>query len=116
VRIGGHWQAPSYRLDVKELLSNNKVLRRRPARRPSAVSKLLGDKADNEGEGVAVGCSYVQIFPAFRFIAMQSSPRAGSVRVAVGQGADAVGVGSEREGCLVGTKMVSLWFYQGADE
>ena len=39
VRIGGHWQAPSYKLDVKALLSNNKVLEGRPARRPSAVSR-----------------------------------------------------------------------------
>lgn len=49
VRIGGHWQAPSYRLDVKELLSNNKVLEekaRKEAKR--GLKKLLGDKADNE--------------------------------------------------------------------
>nr|WP_289710506.1 AsmA family protein [Aeromonas hydrophila] len=55
VRIGGHWQAPSYRLDVKELLSNNKLLEdkaRKEAER--GLKKLLGDKADNEGvKGVA---------------------------------------------------------------
>nr|WP_277605023.1 AsmA family protein [Aeromonas sp. MR16] len=55
VRIGGHWQAPSYRLDVKELLSNNKVLEdkaRKEAER--GLKKLLGDKADDEQvKGVA---------------------------------------------------------------
>ncbi|WP_439824012.1 AsmA family protein [Aeromonas caviae] len=55
VRIGGHWQAPSYKLDVKALLSNNKVLEdkaRKEAER--GLKKLLGDKADNEGvKGVA---------------------------------------------------------------
>ncbi|USV57088.1 AsmA family protein [Aeromonas encheleia] len=55
VRIGGHWQAPSYRLDVKELLSSNKVLEdkaRKEAER--GLKKLLGDKADDEQiKGVA---------------------------------------------------------------
>ncbi|MFQ2078267.1 AsmA family protein [Aeromonas veronii] len=55
VRIGGHWQAPSYQLDVKVLLSNNKLLEdkaRKEAER--GLKKLLGDKADNEAvKGVA---------------------------------------------------------------
>ncbi|PTT46855.1 AsmA family protein [Aeromonas sp. HMWF016] len=55
VRIGGHWQAPSYRLDVKALLSNNKLLEdkaRKEAER--GLKKLLGDKADNDAvKGVA---------------------------------------------------------------
>ncbi|MFM5128526.1 AsmA family protein [Aeromonas veronii] len=55
VRIGGHWQAPSYQLDVKTLLSNNKLLEdkaRKEAER--GLKKLLGDKADNEAvKGVA---------------------------------------------------------------
>lgn len=55
VRIGGHWQAPSYRLDVKALLSNNKLLEdkaRKEAER--GLKKLLGDKAENESvKGVA---------------------------------------------------------------
>ena len=55
VRIGGHWQAPSYQLDVKALLSNNKLLEdkaRKEAER--GLKKLLGDKADNEAvKGVA---------------------------------------------------------------
>nr|WP_307773078.1 AsmA family protein [Aeromonas caviae] len=55
VRIGGHWQAPSYRLDVKELLSNNKVLEEKARKEAErGLKKLLGDKADNEGvKGVA---------------------------------------------------------------
>ncbi|MEH8119262.1 AsmA family protein [Aeromonas allosaccharophila] len=55
VRIGGHWQAPSYQLDVKALLSNNKLLEdkaRKEAER--GLKKLLGDKADNDAvKGVA---------------------------------------------------------------
>ncbi|EKP0309701.1 AsmA family protein [Aeromonas veronii] len=55
VRIGGHWQDPSYQLDVKALLQNNKILEdkaRKEAER--GIKKLLGDKADNEGvKGVA---------------------------------------------------------------
>jgi len=55
VRIGGHWQAPSYQLDVKALLSNNKLLEdkaRKEAER--GLKKLLGDKTDNEAvKGVA---------------------------------------------------------------
>ncbi|WP_421301586.1 AsmA family protein [Aeromonas veronii] len=55
VRIGGHWQAPSYQLDVKGLLSNNKLLEdkaRKEAER--GLKKLLGDKADNDAvKGVA---------------------------------------------------------------
>ncbi|MGL6337130.1 AsmA family protein [Aeromonas jandaei] len=55
VRIGGHWQAPSYHLDVKALLSNNKLLEdkaRKEAER--GLKKLLGDKADNDAvKGVA---------------------------------------------------------------
>ncbi|EPX9366198.1 AsmA family protein [Aeromonas veronii] len=55
VRIGGHWQAPSYQLDVKALLSNNKLLEdkaRKEAER--GLKKLLGDKVDNEAvKGVA---------------------------------------------------------------
>ena len=55
VRIGGHWQAPSYQLDVKELLSNNKVLEEKARKEAErGLKKLLGDKADNEGvKGVA---------------------------------------------------------------
>ncbi|WP_323892609.1 AsmA family protein [Aeromonas caviae] len=50
VRIGGHWQAPSYKLDVKELLSNNKVLEEKARKEAErGLKKLLGDKADNEG-------------------------------------------------------------------
>ncbi len=55
MRIGGYWQAPSYQLDVKALLSNNKLLEdkaRKEAER--GLKKLLGDKADNEAvKGVA---------------------------------------------------------------
>ena len=55
VRIGGHWQAPSYRLDVKELLSNNKLLEEKARKEAErGLKKLLGDKADSEGvKGVA---------------------------------------------------------------
>ncbi|WP_324006842.1 AsmA family protein [Aeromonas hydrophila] len=55
VRIGGYWQAPSYRLDVKELLSNNKLLEEKARKEAErGLKKLLGDKADNEGvKGVA---------------------------------------------------------------
>lgn len=55
VRIGGHWQAPSYKLDVKELLSNNKVLEEKARKEAErGLKKLLGDKADDEGvKGVA---------------------------------------------------------------
>ncbi|HAU4909088.1 TPA: AsmA family protein, partial [Aeromonas hydrophila] len=55
VRIGGHWQAPSYRLDVKALLSNNKLLEEKARKEAErGLKKLLGDKADNEGvKGVA---------------------------------------------------------------
>ncbi|TNH78702.1 AsmA family protein [Aeromonas hydrophila] len=55
VRIGGHWQVPSYRLDVKELLSNNKLLEEKARKEAErGLKKLLGDKADNEGvKGVA---------------------------------------------------------------
>lgn len=50
VRIGGHWQVPSYRLDVKELLSNNKVLEEKARKEAErGLKKLLGDKADDEG-------------------------------------------------------------------
>mgnify|MGYP000399627210 CR=1 FL=1 len=55
VRIGGHWQAPSYKLDVKELLSNNKVLEEKARKEAErGLKKLLGDKADDEQiKGVA---------------------------------------------------------------
>ncbi|MDM5121589.1 AsmA family protein [Aeromonas rivipollensis] len=55
VRIGGHWQAPSYRLDVKALLSNNKVLEEKARKEAErGLKKLLGDKADDEQiKGVA---------------------------------------------------------------
>lgn len=55
VRIGGHWQAPSYRLDVKALLQNNKLLEEKARKEAErGLKKLLGDKADNEGvKGVA---------------------------------------------------------------
>lgn len=55
VRIGGHWLAPSYKLDVKALLSNNKLLEEKARKEAErGLKKLLGDKADNEGvKGVA---------------------------------------------------------------
>lgn len=55
VRIGGHWQAPSYRLDVKALLGNNKLLEEKARKEAErGLKKLLGDKADSEGvKGVA---------------------------------------------------------------
>lgn len=55
VRIGGQWQAPTYRLDVKALLSNNKILEEKARKEAErGLKKLLGDKADNEGvKGVA---------------------------------------------------------------
>ncbi|WP_279505782.1 AsmA family protein [Aeromonas veronii] len=55
VRIGGHWQAPSYQLDVKALLSNNKLLEEKARKEAErGLKKLLGDKADNEAvKGVA---------------------------------------------------------------
>lgn len=50
VRIGGHWQAPSYQLDVKALLSNNKMLEEKARKEAErGLKKLLGDKADDEG-------------------------------------------------------------------
>ncbi|MGL5178307.1 MAG: AsmA family protein [Aeromonas veronii] len=49
VRIGGHWQAPSYQLDVKALLSNNKLLEEKARKEAErGLKKLLGDKADND--------------------------------------------------------------------
>lgn len=55
VRIGGHWQAPSYKLDVKALLSNNKVLEEKARKEAErGLKKLLGDKGDDEQiKGVA---------------------------------------------------------------
>lgn len=55
VRIGGHWLAPSYQLDVKALLSNNKLLEEKARKEAErGLKKLLGDKADNEAiKGVA---------------------------------------------------------------
>ncbi|TNJ25898.1 AsmA family protein [Aeromonas sobria] len=55
VRIGGHWQAPSYQLDVKALLSNNKLLEEKASKEAErGLKKLLGDKADNAAiKGVA---------------------------------------------------------------
>ena len=55
VRIGGHWQAPSYQLDVKALLQNNKIWEEKARKEAErGIKKLLGDKADNEGvKGVA---------------------------------------------------------------
>lgn len=55
VRIGGHWQSPSYRLDVKELLGNNKVLEEKARKEAErGLKKLLGDKGDDEQiKGVA---------------------------------------------------------------
>lgn len=49
VNIGGTWQAPSYKLDVKALLTSNKVLEdkvRKEAER--GLQKLLGDKAGDD--------------------------------------------------------------------
>ncbi|PKQ71242.1 cell envelope biogenesis protein AsmA [Aeromonas sobria] len=55
VRIGGHWQEPSYQLDVKALLSNNKLLEEKARKEAErGLKKLLGDKADNDAvKGVA---------------------------------------------------------------
>ncbi|MEH8199280.1 AsmA family protein [Aeromonas allosaccharophila] len=55
VRIGGHWQAPSYQLDVKALLSNNKLLEEKARKEAErGLKKLLGDKAENDAvKGVA---------------------------------------------------------------
>lgn len=55
MRIGGQWQAPTYRLDVKALLNNNKILEEKARKEAErGLKKLLGDKADNEGvKGVA---------------------------------------------------------------
>ncbi len=55
VWIGGHWQAPSYQLDVKALLSNNKLLEEKARKEAErGLKKLLGDKADNDAvKGVA---------------------------------------------------------------
>ncbi|WP_051415810.1 AsmA family protein [Salinivibrio socompensis] len=49
VTVAGTWQAPSYQLDIKQLLSSNKVLEekaRKEAQR--GIKKLLGDKADDD--------------------------------------------------------------------
>ncbi|SIN93019.1 AsmA family protein [Salinivibrio sp. ES.052] len=49
VTVAGTWQAPSYKLDIKQLLSSNKVLEekaRKEAQR--GIKKLLGDKADDD--------------------------------------------------------------------
>ena len=123
VRIGGHWQAPSYRLDVKELLSNNKLLEdkaRKEAER--GLKKLLGDKADNEGvKGWPTSCSRAcSNSPSLsRYRHAEPAPCglcAFWLRLCKVWKFNAVCVGSKREGCLGRTKMVSLWFYRGADE
>ncbi|PJG59043.1 AsmA family protein [Aeromonas cavernicola] len=50
VRIGGHWLAPTYRLDVKSLLSSNVQLEQKARREAErGLNKLLGDKANHEG-------------------------------------------------------------------
>ncbi|NUY55562.1 AsmA family protein [Salinivibrio sp. EAGSL] len=49
VTVAGTWQSPSYQLDIKQLLSSNKVLEekaRKEAQR--GIKKLLGDKADDD--------------------------------------------------------------------
>ncbi|WP_102505602.1 AsmA family protein [Salinivibrio kushneri] len=49
VTVAGTWQSPSYKLDIKQLLSSNKALEekaRKEAQR--GLKKLLGDKADDD--------------------------------------------------------------------
>ncbi|TKF36016.1 AsmA family protein [Enterovibrio norvegicus] len=49
VALGGTWQAPTYELDVKALLSNNKVLEEKARKEAErGLKKLLGDKADDD--------------------------------------------------------------------
>ena len=81
VRIGGHWQAPSYRLDVKELLSNNKVLEEKARKEAErGLKKLLGDKADNEGvKGWRTSCSRACSNSQPPVVVIKSPPRAGSL-------------------------------------
>ncbi len=49
VALGGTWQAPTYELDVKALLSNNKVLEEKARKEAErGLKKLLGDKAEDD--------------------------------------------------------------------
>lgn len=55
VQIGGHWREPSYKLDVKALLADNKLLEEKARKEAErGLKKLLGDKAEDEKiKGVA---------------------------------------------------------------
>ncbi|MGB6189918.1 MAG: AsmA family protein [Aeromonas molluscorum] len=55
VKIGGHWREPSYKLDVKALLADNKLLEEKARKEAErGLKKLLGDKAgDEQIKGVA---------------------------------------------------------------
>ncbi|WP_281545789.1 AsmA family protein [Grimontia sp. SpTr1] len=49
VKIGGTWTAPSYNLDVKALLTSNKVLEEKARKEAErGLKKLLGDKAEDD--------------------------------------------------------------------
>ncbi|USH01549.1 AsmA family protein [Grimontia kaedaensis] len=49
VKIGGTWTAPSYNLDVKSLLTSNKVLEEKARKEAErGLKKLLGDKAEDD--------------------------------------------------------------------
>ncbi|KXF82156.1 AsmA family protein [Enterovibrio coralii] len=49
VKINGTWQAPGYELDVKALLSSNKVLEEKARKEAErGLKKLLGDKAEDD--------------------------------------------------------------------
>lgn len=49
VHIAGTWQEPSYQLDVKKLLTSNKVLEEKARKEAErGLKKLLGDKAEDD--------------------------------------------------------------------
>ncbi|WP_188009333.1 AsmA family protein [Grimontia hollisae] len=49
VNIGGSWAEPSYKLDVKSLLTSNKVLEEKARKEAErGLKKLLGDKAEDD--------------------------------------------------------------------
>ncbi|MDD1781233.1 AsmA family protein [Enterovibrio sp. ZSDZ35] len=49
VKVNGTWQAPGYELDVKALLSSNKVLEEKARKEAErGLKKLLGDKAEDD--------------------------------------------------------------------
>ena len=55
VQVGGHWREPSYKLDIKALLADNKLLEEKARKEAErGLKKLLGDKAEDEQiKGVA---------------------------------------------------------------